>query len=399
MITKEQLCSICFEQIIPKWHSMPDTFPEFLQTFSKEEKYANEIFIDKIIPEIHKMLPVITQNPSREQIENMKQKLHEILEKENILHIREHISKELFEEFEENTECFMERARAFDETLSIENIWQAMRNYLIYAIIVNLQDEHQNCRDTILGYSLLYPYTDNYIDEFHRKNTDKNFYNDLIRKTLLGEDIIPKNDYEEKTKTLLRLVLNHYSNDISKQKEASHLLLLMLEAQEKSILQIHHFGIKKLSAEEILRISTYKGGLSVLLDYMFGIDFDVTCISPEELIFYLSFGLILQLADDLQDITEDKKKHSQTLMTICHHKKRLEATVNQLLHFTQTCITDFSPKNPQLHTFMLQNCQLMLLSAVAQNTKYFSKSYLEKIEPHLPFSISYMEHLQKTNLI
>lgn len=399
MITKEQLCSICFEQIIPKWHSMPDTFPVFLQSFSQEEKYANEAFLDNFIPELQKIIPVIMQNPSKEQIENMKQKMHEIIEKENILHIKDHISKELFCEFEENTECFMERAKAFDEKLSMENIWQAMRNYFIYAIISNLQGERQNCRDTILGYSLLYPYTDNYIDELHRKSADKNSYNDLIRKTLLGEDITPKNDYEEKTKQLLKLVLNHYSEDSCKQKETSLLLLLMLEAQEKSILQIHRFGIKRLSTEEILRISTYKGGLSVLLDYLFSIDFDAASVTQDDIFFYLCFGLILQLADDLQDITEDKKKHSQTLMTICRHKKMLEATVNRLLHFTQTCITDFSPKNPQLHNFMLQNCQLMLLAAVAQNTKYFSKSYLEKIEPHLPFSISYMEHLQKTNFI
>ncbi|MDD6656328.1 MAG: class 1 isoprenoid biosynthesis enzyme [Lachnospiraceae bacterium] len=302
---------------------MPDTFPDFLQTFSPEERIANDKFVDKL-RDTMRSLP---QNPSIEQKEEMKKKMFKMLEEENILHIKKHISADLFQEFEENIENFVEKAKAFDETLSMENIWQAMRNYLIYAMIVNLQGKCQNCRDTILGYSLLYPYTDNYIDELHRTDTDKNSYNNLIRKTLSGEETYPQNDYEEKTKQLLKLVLNHYSDDADRQKDASFLLLLMLEAQEKSILQIHRFGTKKLTKEEILRISIYKGGLSVFLDYMFSMDFDLSSITEEERFFYLCFGLILQLADDLQDIAEDKKKHSRTLFTICRHKKNFIETM------------------------------------------------------------------------
>lgn len=383
MITKEQLYTVCFEQMIPKWHSMPDTFPDFLQVYSQEEKCFNE----KFILELRRMQKELPQNPSEEQKKEIRRKMNELLEEEQILHIREHFSKELLEEFEENIETFIEKVKAFDETLSMESIWQAMRNYLIYGMIVNLQGKNQNCHDPILGYSLLYPYTDNYIDEFHRKNTDKSSYNNLIRKTLLNEEISPKNAYEAKTKQLLNLVLNYYSDDRKKQKEVSSLLLLMLEAQEMSILQIHRFGRKKLTIEEILRISTYKGGISVLLDYLFSIDFDISSVTEEERYFYLCFGLILQLADDLQDIAEDTKKHSKTLITTCNHKKEREAIVNRLLHFTQACITEFCPKNPKLHTFMLQNCELMLLAAVAKNQKYFSKSYLEKIEPHLPMPL------------
>lgn len=185
MITKEQLYTVCFEQMIPKWHSMPDTFPDFLQVYSQEEKCFNE----KFILELRRMQKELPQNPSEEQKKEIRRKMNELLEEEQILHIREHFSKELLEEFEENIETFIEKVKAFDETLSMESIWQAMRNYLIYGMIVNLQGKNQNCHDPILGYSLLYPYTDNYIDEFHRKNTDKSSYNNLIRKTLLNEEI------------------------------------------------------------------------------------------------------------------------------------------------------------------------------------------------------------------
>ena len=78
-------------------------------------------------------------------------------------------------------------------------------------------------------------------------------------------------------------------------------------------------------------------------------------------------------------------------MSYAKTKDQLEHTVNRLFHFTHTCIANFSPRNTQLHTFTLQNCELMLLAAIAKNAKYFSKVYLEKIEQHLPFSISFLE--------
>lgn len=395
MITKEHICSICYDKIIPEWNSTTENFPDFLPYYTPEEKTANETFLSSLIPELHNSIKAYRQHPSEESAQQLKEKLHHIIASENLIHIREHFSRELFAEFELNIELFLEKTKAFDKTLSTENIWQAMRNYLIYCMIVSLQDESQNCRDTILGYSLLYPYTDNYIDELHRQTQAKDSYNQLIRKTLMGEEITPANSYEEKTYQLLKLIQNSYSKDIPRQQNASSLLLFMLEAQEKSIYQIHKFGKKRLSTDDILRISTYKGGLSVLIDYLFSIDFDFSLITEKELSFYLSFGLILQLTDDLQDIIEDRKNHSQTLMSSSKNKKQLESVVNRLLHFTHFSIANFSPRNRVLHTFILQNCQLLLLCTVAKNAKYFSKEYLKKLEIYLPFSISFLDNIQK----
>ena len=397
MITKEQICSICYDHLIPKWNSMPETFPDFLPCYTSEEQTANEAFLSSFMPELRNALQAYQQQPDMEQRKQIKEKLHEFIKQEHILHIQKHFSEELFADFEQNIELFLEKTNAFDKTLPADAIWQAMRNYLIYCMIVNLQGEKQNCRDTILGYSLLYPYTDNYIDELYRTHSDKDSYNQLIYCTLKGDDIAPANPYEEKTKDLLHLVLNSFSEDSLRQQQASFFLLLMLEAQERSILQIHRFGIKKLSTDEILRISSYKGGLSVFIDYLFSIDFQLSAVTDEELFFYLSFGLILQLVDDLQDIKEDRKNHSQTMFSICRRKKQYEAMANRLLHFTHTCIANFSPKNSQLHTFTLLNCQLIVLATIAKNANYFSKSYLEKIEKYLPFSISFFEKIKTTS--
>lgn len=425
MITQEQIKLICFVQIVPKWRAMPDTFPDFLPVVSQEEKASNEMRFFRL----QRCLQGMPKNPSEDQKlaikaeikKEIRQFLAEDYEARAEVFPQEcpscgetdsslrppyaealptgrqpyggRPSEELLSEFESSIEAFLNRAKAFDEMISAESLWQALRNYLIYAVISNLQGKPQNCHDAIVGYSLLYPYTDNYIDARRRTNADKNAYHDLIRSTLSGMDTNPVSDHERKTKQLLLLVLDHYASDVSKRQDAASLLLLMLQAQEKSMLQIHRFGTKKLAADEILRISSYKGGLSVLLDYMVSIGFDRSKVTEDEMYFYLAFGLVLQLADDLQDLEEDRKKHAQTLATICRGKKARERFANKLFHFAWDCISGFSPRNPKLHRFILRNCQTMLLVSAAQNTKYFSKRYLEMLEPYLPVSLSYIKRV------
>lgn len=362
MLTKQHLCSLCFEKILPCWHSMPNTFPEFLQPVSEAQKNKNEALLDE-----H----------------------HELAAVDNMLHIKKHISRKLFHDFKEKTQCLTDRIKAFDENLTMEDIHQALRNYFIYAIITDLQAKPQNCRDTIFAYSLLYPYTDNFIDEAGADKLQKEAYNRLIRNTLSGEKAAVSTFYEKKTQELLLLILDSYPS-ADKRHEAASVLLLMLEAQELSMKQHYKLFTKKLSKEDVLHISAYKGGISVLLDYLFSIDFEKSSVTESEIIFYLSFGLILQLADDLQDIKEDRKKHSQTLMSIQRRKKNLERVVNRLLHFIHSTLGSYEPPNPKLRDFMLQNCFLMILAAVAVNEKRFSKKYLKRVEAYLPFHMAYI---------
>ena len=73
----------------------------------------------------------------------------------------------------------------------------------------------------------------------------------------------------------------------------------MLEAQEISQKQAD--ASLFLTERNIMDISIYKGGLSVLIDRFF-INLKMT---EEEILFYFGFGFLLQLCDDLQDIGED----------------------------------------------------------------------------------------------
>lgn len=385
-ITKDDMEAICFNSIIPKWHQQPEDFSQFLPVMAEKQKGENE----KVLENFRKiMLNRMKAFPEKEKDQPIwKEKLEEdflkFVENENIIHIREAMNQELFQAFWRETRHFVRRTRDFDNKLSIENIWQAIRNFFIYAVIVDLQENEQNCEEPIFSYSLLYPYTDNFIDDTRKRKEEKESYNEMIKRTICGEDVEASGECEKKTqKLLLNLLSFDGFPDI---EEIRNALLLILDAQMKSMIQQSNIA---LTYDDILQVSVYKGALSVYVDYLFA----SSNRREEDTDFYLKFGFLLQVVDDLQDICDDLKDESKTLMTYHYREGSLEAVVNKLLHYTYAIFQEFLPKNPKLKEFMMQNCFTMILITVASNQAYFSRDYLVEIERYLPFQQDYLKGL------
>lgn len=385
-------------EIRTTWEKQPEDFPEFLKENSdlfpiieSERKKENEALVQEFSQRIQKKL---RQKPKdKEQQKQWEQELEpeleqditEFLGREKILSLSEWMSPELLNAFIQETKHFTARVREFDETLTPAQIWQTLRNYFIYAMIVDMQGEKQNAEDPILAYSLLYPYTDNYIDDDQISRQDKERYNQMIALKLKEESATPHNSLEEKTCRLLDMILDTYT-DPAKKKIAGTLLQL-LEAQNNSI------GQQKtdVTEEQILEISMWKGSTSVLADYLFA----TTDWTEYEESFYLKFGFILQLVDDLQDIEEDRKSGSHTLMTEAEKQQKLEQRTNHLLWFTWNVIREFEPVNPELKGFVLKYCVEISLLTATINQQLFPRKYIEALEPYLPFSVDFLKKMMK----
>lgn len=381
------------KEIRAAWDRQPEKFPDFLSEnpdiFPKTEsgqKKENEALVQEYSRKMQKKL---RQKPERKELQKqweqnlaqeLEQDLPKLLAREKILNLSDWMSPELLNAFKCETMHFTDRVRAFDETLTPAQIWQALRNYFIYAMIVDMQGNAQNAGDPILAYSLLYPYTDNYIDDAQITKPDKERYNQMIALQLKGESPVPQNVLESKTCRLLDMILSAYENPAKKRIAGT--LLELLEAQNCSIGQQQ----TAITEEQILEISMWKGSTSVLADYLFA--------TPQwteyEESFYLKFGFLLQLTDDLQDIDEDRKSGSHTLMTTAASRRRLEPCVNRLLWFTWNTIREFEPVNPSLQTFVLKYCVELSLLTAAMSPQFFSGKYLKAIEPYLPFSLDFL---------
>ena len=183
------------------------------------------------------------------------------------------------------------------------------------------------------------------------------------------------------------MVLGSYEGE--RHKRVAETLLQLAEAQVHSVCQQSNH----VSEEQILTISIRKGSLSVLADYLFA----ASDWREEEELFYLKFGFLLQLVDDLQDIREDREHGSRTLMTQAGEKRRLERYVNRLLWYSWNVICGFEPRNPGLKGFILKNCVAIILLAAARSYPFFSAEYLKGIEPYLPFSLRFMKKGKSQN--
>ena len=80
-------------------------------------------------------------------------------------------------------------ARRFDPTLSMPDIIQACRNAWTACGLQPLLGEGVELTPSILGYSLLYPYTDNYLDRVDVSGDAKRRFGERFRQRLDGVDI------------------------------------------------------------------------------------------------------------------------------------------------------------------------------------------------------------------
>lgn len=318
--------------------------------------------------------------------QDLQQDFMEFLGREKILFLSKWMSPELLNTMKKETKHFIDKVRNFDETLNQAQIWQTLRNYFIYAMIAEMQGEEQNAKNPIVAYSLLYPYTDNFIDDKRISTQEKKRYNQMIASKLQGEFVIPANPLEEKTCRLLDMILEAYEGE--RQERVAETLLQLLEAQNQSIRQQK----ADVDEEQILEISIRKGSSSVLADYLFAAS---EWLEDEER-FYLKFGFLLQLVDDLQDIKEDRENGSHTLMTQAHKQQKLEQCVNHLLWFSWNVIREFNPKNPGIKGFVLKNCVEISLLAAVMNMQFLSIGYLRALEPYLPFSLEFIKKMRKS---
>ncbi len=377
-----------------EWEKQPEAFPVFLEKHSEifpavgdMQKKENETLIEEFSARMQKKAEQRPEGKEglKQWGQEMEQELKCFLEKEKMLSLSEWINPVLFHEFEKETKHFIDRVRGFDADLNAGQIWQAMRNYFIYAMIVEMQGERQNAADPILAYSLLYPYTDNYIDDKTTKKEEKERYNRMIARKLKGEPVLIQSALEEKTCRLLDMIGDAYEGEAKKKVIGT--LLQLLEAQNYSIRQ-QKAGI---SEDEILGISIWKGSTSVLADYLFA----TQDWREKEEGFYLRFGFLLQLVDDLQDMEEDKKEGSRTLMIKAAEQKRLEGQVNRLLWFIWDTVRAFEPRNPGLKGFVLKNCVEITLLSAAMNAQHFLKEYIKALEPYLPLSVEFIKKMKK----
>ena len=373
------------------WWSLSSDFNIDMDTYSEGEKKKKEKEFSTLIDRIIKYIESFPEDISKRKMWRDKgnKYLDKIISTEGMFKLGS-IDKEMKDKFIKATKEFILSSKKFDENLSYEDIGQAMRNLWIVNMLQQAFGEEIKFTNAIFGYSMLYPYTDNYLDSIEVNKDKKIEFSNRFTKRLGGEKIIANNYHEEQVYRLVQLIEDDF--DREKYPEVYISLNLIHSAQINSLRQQEYNSIPY--EKDILGISIEKGGASVIADGNL-IRGEMT---KNEEMFSCGYGFLLQLGDDLQDIKDDLKNDHITIMSQLAGKYYLDAIVNKLINLTIKVVDDaecFVCKNTnELKELIKNNCIYMILFAIIDNKEYFTQEYLENIKNYLPFTIEFCEKLK-----
>ena len=402
---EQQLTMVIFEENLERikewWLSSEEKILPELNSIADDEKKRGQKALSSLLKDIDKEIKRNNQIKKATALSDIDEALKKrlkghisaFIDQDNIFGLK-NLREDRQVDFFRSTEEFLEKAKAFDQSLSMEDIGQALRNVWIINILQAVMGERVCLTSSILGYSLLYPYTDNFLDDRNISREDKQQFNSRLMCRLKGERLIPANSHEEKVYALVEFIENDF--DREEYSELYKALQYINLGQIESIKQQYSPGnTLTIESEDILNISLLKGGASVLVDgYLVR-----GRLTPEEIDFALGYGFMLQLGDDLQDVEEDYKNNHETLMTSNISKGSLDKMATKLITFTVNLINGLRCANKEeeeeLKEIIKINCIMLVLFSAVKAKAYFSREYINSLKPYLPYTVDYIDGLRE----
>jgi hypothetical protein len=290
-----------------------------------------------------------------------------------------------------STKAFVHQGRQFNPKMETEALAQALRNVWVMNCLQLFLGMQPSLTPSVFAYSMLYPYTDNYLDRPNLTIKAKEAACERLRLRLSGERLIPDDVYEAAVFRLVEMIEDEYPRDFFPEVHLS--LLAIHEGQIGSIKQQRKSAV--LDEEQLMRISVMKGGSSVLADgWLVG-----GKISRDEADFFFGFGVMLQLLDDLQDLHEDRSAGHRTLFTHTASTQPLDGITNRLWAFmhkflnSANCFT--SPQGLELTDLIRRNSIMLMLRAMAECEDLFSREYRAHMERLSPLSFAFLRDRSK----
>ena len=281
---------------------------------------------------------------------------------------------------------FAQWARRFDPDLSLVDTTQACRNAWTVCGIQPLLGDAMQMTPAIIGYSLLYPYSDNYLDSERISTEQKLAFSARFRDRLCGLNVAPRDPHEAAVWAMVRLIEEQFPRHHF--PRVYECLLAIHRAQENSMAQLNRS--RTVTEAELLRLSCAKGGTSVLADACLAHG----SLTDKEARFAFDWGVLLQFGDDLQDVEDDLKHGSATLFSrSVVAGLPLDNLVRQLLVFSEHVadqIDRLPHGEPALKRLLRMSWRSLIVMAVARAHRFFTPAFLAELEPASSFRFEFL---------
>jgi hypothetical protein len=293
--------------------------------------------------------------------------------------------------FTEAVAQFARMARQFDPGLRAADIYQAGRNAWSMNLMQYLLGRPVEVTPAVLAYSLLYPYSDNYLDDPALPISEKAAFSHAFERRLAGLAVPPGNPYEQKIFALVGLIEGQFDRRLY--PEVYDSLMAIFRAQTKSLrLQLPNASPYEV---DVLGLTFEKGGTSVLADgYLVA-----GCLTAFQREFSFYYGAFTQLMDDLEDVEQDRRDGIMTVFSQTAGKWPLDALTSRAIVFGNGLLDgmgQFQAPGLELLEQIMRKCVTpLMVDSAARVGHLYSRPYLAELERHAPYRFAQLEQLRR----
>ncbi len=279
------------------------------------------------------------------------------------------------------------QARRFDPRVSTADILQASRNAWTACALRMLLGRKMALTPAIFAYSMLYPYSDNFMDDPRISSEEKLTSSRRFRRRLAGEPVDAVGGTEAAIWNLVGLIESEYPRAEFPGVYGS--LLGIHQAQE------HSLQLLRGGSVDVLRLSFEKGGTSVLADGYLA----AGSLTAEQASFVFDWGVLLQLADDLQDVEQDAHDGVLTLFSQAAGHEKLDVLTNRTLRFGNSVMLRMqmlpAPGCRELKELIARSGASLLIRSAGEAASLYSREYLAELETHSPFRFAFLSERRR----
>ncbi|HEX3046964.1 MAG TPA: hypothetical protein VHY08_19580 [Bacillota bacterium] len=407
-------------QYMKLWWETEIEFPPLGNPYTPQDQLANEREVDHLVNECKKDFHSLPKTGIPDVFPDKKiQAVFNKFQNSRLKTIVSHhdLAEQLINPFAKMADDFVTLAYQFDPNLKPSDIRQALRNLWTAGSLQLLLKQTPYSSPAIFAYSMLYPYTDNYLDDPAIPLPIKKELNQKFSIRLAGGAFPCVNSYERALDQLVGLIENQFPR-------------LQYPDVYRSLLAIHQAQIASLLSQlqptapyerDILGISFQKGGCSVLADgYLVNGD-----LTEAEASFCFGYGAFLQLVDDLRDAQKDSQNGQMSIFSQVARKWPLDRLTNRTIHFSRKILKLLEPLEIELNNAPLEEATpqsvemplpetaphsegatqvlkeliqnsvtFLILEAISRNQNLYSTNYLTQIKEHTPFRLPYFRKLK-----
>lgn len=374
------------------WWESDSGFPRFQRSYSRSDLVRNDREMERVSELVMKELKQMPANAGdREALrERLLDEIKPFIGRTLGLE-EEQLQLVLRRRFIDVVAEFVAEAHHYDPSLTDADIYQASRNVMSMNFMQLLLGLPVELTPAVFAYSLLYPYSDNILDNPRVTPGEKRSFGEWFLYVLKDENPPVQTERERRIREMIALVEKQFPR---KSYPAVYQSMIGIhDAQSRSL------GLMRSAASpyeaDVLGLSFEKGGASVLGDgYLVAGE-----LTDWQRRFMFGYGCFTQLMDDVEDIGSDLKAGIATIFSQSAGRWMLDGMTNRLFHFGEGVFSQmerFPGEDAALLRSLVWDCiQPALIGSLIRSHRYYSRGYLASLQDHFPFHFRSLDRQEK----